>query len=174
MRNKVRLVVLGALIMLLGACESFKGSTVATAAQLAVSAKAADMLVQEGIPVDTVLSIRLSDAEVMTIDQALNEYSSFRTKWKDTVDSPVTLSMNLVLLHADYAKLNTVYGNVRNIVQLHWDEYPQHIQFELQNYNTLAIAIDKAATELLAKQRQTEAIAAALQYGALIAKVAVL
>lgn len=174
MKTSVNVFVIGMLIMLLSACESFSKNDVTTSAQLALSAKAADILIQEGIPVDTVLSVQLTRSEILTIDQSLNEYSAFRAKWKDTVNDPITLSLNLVLLHTDYARLNTAYIDVRNIVQLHWDEYPASIQFELQNYDKVATAIDKAATELLAKRRQIETINAALQYGALIAKVAVL
>lgn len=174
MGTKIRLLLLGVLVMMLGACESFKGDNVTTALQLAVSAKAADMLIQEGIPVDTVISVQLTQAEVLTLDQSLNDYAAFRAKWKDTVEDPITMSLSLVSLHIDYARLTTSYINVRNIVKVHWDEYPQNIQFELQTYDNVAVQIDKAATELLSKQRQNEAITAALQYGALIAKVAVL
>lgn len=157
--------------MLLMACTT---DQLQQSARLTLETKLADTLIQSGQPADVVMTADLTEQEMNRLITALDTYHLVREKWQVATATPGNLAAQLAALSGDYATMYGEYQAVKQIVQGHWNEYGPAQQILLAQYHARATTIHESVTQLLANQQRAETIAAMVDIGFMVAKVAVL
>lgn len=138
-------------------------TTIRSIADLTNAATANDMITSGSVS-GTINSVALGDAESFTVTHAINRYSVFIEKWKNSItDIDVTAQLfNDFLL--DYAEIVKQYKAVDGIVRSHWDDYDTINQQILLDYQRRAIEINESVDALIAAERRHRALLDAVQF----------
>jgi hypothetical protein len=132
-------------------------TTVKSIADLANAATASDMIMSGGVS-GTINSVVLNDAESLTVTHAINRYSIFIEKWKNSIagiDVTGQLFNDFLL---DYAEIVKQYKAIDAIVRSHWGGYDAISQQILLDYQRRAIRINESVDALIAARRRHQAL----------------
>lgn len=128
--------------------------------------------VMSGQVAAVIKSASLSDTEKMVVDHAINEYSSFVARWKDSISELDATTPTFSTFMVDYEVLITQYKEVERIVGKHWTEYPARNKVLLADYQSRAKKINNSIDGLLAAGQRYQVMLDALALGRILAGIA--
>ena len=164
----MRILILVILLLIFATgCQT----TIKSIADLTNAATANEMITSGGAS-GTINSVVLSDAESLTVTHAINRYSVFTEKWKNSITDIDVIGQLFNDFLLDYAEIVKQYQAVDGIVRSHWDDYDTISQQILLDYQRRAIKINESVDALIAAERRHQALLDAVQFVNVLAGIA--
>ncbi len=107
----------------------------------------ANEMIMTGQVAETIKRIELNETELLTVNHAINKYSSFVSRWKGSVadiDSTAPIFSEFMV---DYSSLVGQYKAVETIVQKHLSVYSERDQVILMDYQRRARKMNDSVEE---------------------------
>ncbi|MDC8446106.1 MAG: hypothetical protein LV471_09310 [Nitrosomonas sp.] len=125
----------------------------------------ANEMVTTGQVAETIKRIELNETELLTVNHAINNYSLFVSRWRESIadlDSTAPIFSEFL---ADYSSLVNQYKAVESIVKKHFNVYSERDQVILQDYQRRALKMNDSVENLIAAGNRRQALLDAISFG---------
>lgn len=120
----------------------------------------------------SIRSIELSAEDAAKVDKAKGKYIAFIGKWKDSIGDFDGMAGRLLAFDADYRLLQNEYSILQAVISANWWRYSPEQQEYLKVYQNRAEMLDESVQEFISAKRNHQALMDALQFSAIIVKLA--
>jgi len=120
----------------------------------------------------SIRSIELSAEDAVKVDKAKAKYIAFIGKWKDSIGDFDGMAGRLLAFDADYRLLQNEYATLQAVIYANWWRYSPEQQDDLKTYQNRAEMLDESVQEFISAKRNHQALMDALQFSAMIVKLA--
>lgn len=120
----------------------------------------------------SIRSIELSAEDAAKVDKAKGKYIAFINKWKDSIGDFDGMAGRLLAFDADYRLLQNEYATLQTVISANWWRYSPEQQEDLKAYQNRAEMLDESVQEFISAKRNHQALMDALQFSAMIVKLA--
>lgn len=120
----------------------------------------------------SIRSIELSAEDAVKVDKAKAKYIAFIGKWKDSIGDFDGMAGRLLAFDADYRLLQNEYSILQAVISANWWRYSPEQQDDLKTYQGRAEMLDESVQEFISAKRNHQALMDALQFSAMIVKLA--
>lgn len=129
------------------------------------NAAIANEMVTTGQVAETIKRIELNETELLTVNHAINNYSSFVSRWKESITDLDSTAPIFSEFLADYSSLVNQYKAVESIVQKRFNVYSERDQVILQDYQRRAQKMNDSVENLIEAGNRYQALLDALSFG---------
>lgn len=138
------LLLIGLLFSLfcLAACTAGQRQSLLLSGSLIAETKAADHLLQSGEVERAVFSISLPEEHRATVVAGFDDFALSRTVLADLGRNPAALVNAITTIQAERARLRNAYGEIKTVVETHWENYGPAEQAKLKRWQAQAHRLD--------------------------------
>ncbi|MBL0011052.1 MAG: hypothetical protein IPP22_08755 [Nitrosomonas sp.] len=125
----------------------------------------ANEMIMTGQVTETIKRIELNETELLTVNHAINKYSSFVSRWKESITDLDSTAPIFSEFMVDYSGLVGQYKAVESIVQNHLNVYSERDQLILLEYQRRARKMNDSVESLISAGNRYQALLDALSFG---------
>lgn len=125
----------------------------------------ANEMIMTGQVTETIKRIELNETELLTVNHAINKYSSFVSRWKESITDLDSTAPIFSEFMVDYSSLVGQYKAVELIVQKHLSVYSERDQVILLDYQRRARKMNDSVESLISAGNRYQALLDALSFG---------